>query len=46
MDYGNNGAGKGDSPRQVNMEVYGKNYDAIFSKKRKVTKKSKKSKKT
>jgi hypothetical protein len=34
MDYGSHGAGKGSSPRPVNMETYGKNYDAIFKKKK------------
>jgi hypothetical protein len=43
MDYGSHGAGKGSSPRPVNMETYGKNYEAIFnSKKKKKTKKLKK----
>jgi hypothetical protein len=41
MDYGSHGAGKGSSPRAVNMETYGKNYEAIFGKK-KVKKNSKK----
>jgi hypothetical protein len=43
MDYGSHGAGKGSSPRHVNMETYGKNYEAIFGKKKK--KKTKKLKK-
>lgn len=42
MDYGSHGAGKGSSPRQVNMEVYGKNFEAIFGKKKKPKKKPKK----
>ena len=33
MTYGSNGAGKGSSPRHVNLEQYGKNYEAIFKKK-------------
>jgi hypothetical protein len=41
MDYGSHGAGKGSSPRPVNMETYGKNYEAIFNKKKKKTKKKK-----
>lgn len=28
----NQGAGKGDSPRQVDPKTYGQNYDAIFRK--------------
>jgi len=40
MDYGLHGAGKGSSPRPVNIETYGKNYEAIFRKK-KAKKKSK-----
>ena len=35
MDYGSNGAGKGSSPRPVNLEQYGKNFEAIFKKKKK-----------
>jgi hypothetical protein len=35
MDYGLHGAGKGSSPRPVNLEQYGKNFDAIFKKKKK-----------
>jgi len=43
MDYGSHGAGKGSSPRPVNMETYGKNYEAIFGiKKKKKTNKLKK----
>jgi hypothetical protein len=42
MTYGSHGAGKGSSPRHVNLEQYGKNYEAIF-KKKPVKKKSKKS---
>lgn len=38
MDYGSHGAGKGSSPRPVNLEQYGKNFDAIFKKKKKVKK--------
>ena len=38
MDYGSHGAGKGSSPRSVNMEQYGKNFDSIFKKKKKVKK--------
>jgi hypothetical protein len=34
MDYGSHGAGKGSSPRPVNMEQYGKNFEAIFGKKK------------
>ena len=43
MDYGSHGAGKGSSPRPVNIETYGKNYEAIFCKKK--TKKKSKNKK-
>ena len=46
MDYGSHGAGKGSSPRPVNMETYGKNYDAIFNNDKKSGKKSKKPKKS
>jgi hypothetical protein len=46
MDYGSHGAGKGSSPRPVNMETYGKNYDAIFKSNKKSGKKSKKVKKS
>jgi len=35
MDYGSHSAGKGSSPRPVNLEQYGKNFDAIFKKKKK-----------
>jgi hypothetical protein len=42
MDYGSHGAGKGSSPRPVNMETYGKNYEAIFGKKKKIKRKKKK----
>jgi hypothetical protein len=35
MDYVSHGAGKGSSPRPVNMEQYGKNFEAIFNKKKK-----------
>jgi hypothetical protein len=38
MDYGSHGAGKGSSPRPVNLEQYGKNFDAIFKKNKKVKK--------
>jgi hypothetical protein len=41
MDYGSHGAGKGSSPRPVNLEQYGKNFDAIFKKKKKVKKPNK-----
>lgn len=41
MDYGSHGAGKGSSPRPVNMEQYGKNFDAIFKKKKKSKKNTK-----
>jgi hypothetical protein len=44
MDYGSHGAGKGSSPRPVNMEQYGKNYDAIFAKKKSKKKIQKKNK--
>ena len=33
MDYGSNGAGKGDSYRPVNYAEYCKNWDKIFGKK-------------
>jgi hypothetical protein len=33
MAEGQHGAGKGDTYRRVNLEQYGKNYDAIFRKK-------------
>ena len=36
---GTHGAGKGDSYRLVNFEVYRKNYDKIFGKHKKKTKK-------
>lgn len=45
MTYGSHGAGKGSSPRHVNLEQYGKNYEAIF-KKKPIKKKPKKPKKT
>jgi hypothetical protein len=41
MDYGSHGAGKGSSPRPVNMEIYCKNYEAIFNKNKKKKKKKK-----
>jgi hypothetical protein len=33
MNEGHHGAGKGDTYRKVDLEQYGKNYDAIFHKK-------------
>lgn len=33
MSEGTHGAGKGDTYRQLDMEKYRKNYDAIFGKK-------------
>ena len=46
MDYGQHGAGKGDSYRQVNYSIYSKNWDKIFGKKKKAkTKKLDKPKK-
>jgi len=38
MDYGSHGAGKGSSPRPVNLKQYGKNFEAIFKKKKKAKK--------
>jgi hypothetical protein len=35
MSEGQHGAGKGDTYRKVNLEQYGRNYDAIFGKKKK-----------
>lgn len=39
---GNNGAGKGDDYRPVDLEKYGKNYDAIFGSKEPKKKKNEK----
>ena len=33
--YGNNGAGKGDTYRKLDYDMWSKNYDAIFKKVRK-----------
>jgi len=41
MTYGSHGAGKGSSPRHVNLEQYGKNFEAIFKKKPKKNSKKK-----
>ena len=35
MSEGQHGAGKGDTYRRVSLEEYGRNYDAIFGKKKK-----------
>jgi hypothetical protein len=45
MDYGSNGAGKGDSYRPVNYAEYCKNWDKIFAKKKPSKKKLDKPKK-
>jgi hypothetical protein len=40
MNEGQHGAGKGDTYRRVNLEEYGRNYDAIFGKKKKKKKRT------
>jgi hypothetical protein len=40
MSEGQHGAGKGDTYRKVNLEEYGRNYDAIFRKKKKKKKRN------
>jgi hypothetical protein len=40
MAEGQHGAGKGDTYRRVNLEEYGRNYDAIFGKKKKKKKRT------
>lgn len=45
MDYGQHGAGKGDSYRQVDYSKYSKNWDKIFKPKNKTSKRLDKPKK-